>query len=151
MIRRSLVVTLAALLTGCSILGSDVADDVAERRRAWDRLGITDYSFDYIRSCFCGGPVGDTLRILVRGDSVVSVENLGPRGIPIEAPWSSTWVKTIDGLFNELERAIADDADEIDVEFDPQFHYPRQVAIDYMERAIDDEMSFRVTRFQSLR
>ncbi|MEX2282156.1 MAG: DUF6174 domain-containing protein [Gemmatimonadota bacterium] len=145
---RAPAVILAAALTACGVFESGPADDIAERRRAWARLGISDYSFDYVRSCFCGGPAGDTLRIQVRGDSVVSVENLGPRKVEIDEPYYSMWVITIDGLFAELERAVANDADEIDIDFDPQYSFPRHVNIDFIERAIDDEMSFRITRFQ---
>ncbi len=145
-----MVVALAAV-TACGIFESGPEEDLQDHRRAWDRLGISDYSFDYIRSCFCGGPAGDTLRIVVRGDSVVSVENRGPRNVPIDTSVYSGWVVSIDGLFDELELAIARDADRVDIEFDQQFSYPQQVRIDYIKNAIDDEMSFQVTRFQVLR
>jgi hypothetical protein len=145
---RGFAVILAAGLTACGMFESSPEDDVSERRRAWDRLSIRDYSFDYVRSCFCGGHAGDTLRIQVQGDSVVSVQNLGPPQFEIEPPYDSIWVTTIDGLFAELERAIADDADQIDVEFDAQFSFPRRVMIDFIAGAADDEMSFRITRFQ---
>lgn len=145
--QRWIAAVLLAALGGCGILESGPEDDLDEHRRAWDRLGISNYTFDYVRVCFCGGPAGDTLRIVVRGDSVVSVENRGPRAEPIQPSVYSVWVKTIDGLFDELKRAIDEEADQVEVQYDRQFSYPRVVNIDFIEHAIDDEMRFEITRF----
>ena len=144
---RWLAAAFVAVIGGCSILESGPGDDLNEHRRAWSRLGISNYTFDYVRLCFCGGPAGDTLRIVVRGDSVVSVENRGPRAEPIQPSVYTVWVKTIDGLFDELKDAIDEDADQVDVQYDRQFSYPRIANIDFIKRAIDDEMRFEITRF----
>jgi hypothetical protein len=148
-VKRWLVAGLAVLtLAGCNILESGTEADVRDHRRRWDQLSLADYTFDFIRSCFCGGPAGDTIRIVVRGDSIVSATNLSPQNPP--QPLPDSWSVTIDDLFDELQQAIDRDADEFNIEFDPQYHYPRNVTIDYIKNAIDDEMSFKITRFQPL-
>ena len=146
--RRRRPVALALLLAGCNILDSGTEDELEDRRRRWDQLALTDYTFDFIRSCFCGGPAGDTIRLVVRGDTVVSAINLDP--LNSQQPLPQLWRVTIDQLFVELQQAIDRDADELDIEFDPQYHYPRNVSIDFVKRAIDDEMAFKITRFELL-
>ena len=42
---------VALVFTGCSLFSAnDPEDDLKERRQAWLALGITDYSFDFVRS-----------------------------------------------------------------------------------------------------
>jgi hypothetical protein len=135
------------LLAGCTILGpSD--EDLRDQRRRWVRLGISDYTYDFVRSCFCGGPHG-TLRILVRDNAVVSVTEV-ETGAPAQN-LPANWVGTIDDVFAELQREYDREAHEIAVEFDDAYHFPSRVQIDRIRNAVDDELGLRLSNFQPLR
>jgi len=141
---------LSALLSGCGLFnGSDPEDDLKERRQAWLALGINDYSFDFVRSCFCGGPAGRTLRIVVRSKQIVSVTDVQTGGPPPFTPMA--WAVTIDDFFVELQREINRGVDKIDFTFDPTFHFPTRVAIDRVKNAIDDEQAMSLSNFVSQR
>ena len=142
---KKLFLLLTLALSACSsLLGNDALDDLKDRQQKWTSLGITSYTFDYARSCFCGGPFGP-VRIVVRNGQIVSATELQPTQ-PAQ-PLPPNWAKTIDQLFAELIRT-AEDAHELRLTFDTQFHFPAEVSADPIKNAIDDEFSLRLTNFQ---
>ena len=145
---RRLVLPALFLLSGCNLLGVGDEDDLSDHRRRWVRLRISDYSYDFLRACFCGGPVRP-LRVLVRNNEVVSVTDLETGAPPAFLP--ENWVGTIDDVFAELQREIDREADEIDLDFDDTFHFPARADIDRVRNAIDDELRLQLSNFQPLR
>jgi hypothetical protein len=121
------------LLAACNspLFGSGQEDDLREQRRNWVRLGISDYSYDFQRACFCGGP----LRPL--------------RQAPPFLP--ANWAGTINDVFTELQRLFDQGADEINLDFDDDFHFPSRAEIDRVRNAIDDELTLHLSNFQPLR
>ncbi len=57
---------------------------------------------------------------------------------------------TIADLFDEIQAAIDSEAFVLDATYDTVNGYPTSVSIDFIENAVDDEMSFVVTAFQPL-
>jgi len=144
------IAALPVLLAGCRLVnGDDPEDDLQDRRQAWLALGIRDYTYDFVRSCFCGGPAGRALRIVVRANQIVSVTDVQTGGPPQFTP--PAWAVTIDDLFVELQREINRGVDKIDFTFDATFHFPTRVSIDRIKNAIDDEQEMTLSNFVSLR
>ena len=54
---------------------------------------------------------------------------------------------TIDSLFDVIQDAIADEADQLTVSYNSEFGYPTNVEIDRMINAIDDEYTFTASAY----
>ena len=54
---------------------------------------------------------------------------------------------TINRLFDVIQNAIDDEADQITVSYDSEFGYPTNIEIDRNINAIDDEYVLTATRF----
>ena len=134
------------LLTGCAIFGEDDdPSEVAQQRRQWERLGIDAYEYDLTIFCFC--PHVDPVRVQVRADTVFSVI-LVETGAPVEEPFRA---RTIDELFDVIEDAVAQKADQLDVEYDEAFGYPSRIYVDYRITIADEEMTFVAENLRPLR
>ena len=140
---------LLLLAAGCTSSPGDSGDeDLRAARRRWVQLGISDYTFDFTRSCFCGGPVRP-LRVVVHDDSVLSVIDPSTNAPPAFMP--ANWVGTIDDVFAELQREYDRDARILELTFDPQYHYPTRAQVDRIPAAIDDEFALQLSNFRALR
>ena len=114
-----------------------IADGSAQRkldqaRRRWRRAGIHNYRFELNRICFCvpGGPVV----VFVRNDR------------PVNAPATLRDVATVRRLHRRVQRAIDSNVPHLSVRYDRR-GVPRGISIDNIERAIDDEVAYRVGEF----
>ena len=56
---------------------------------------------------------------------------------------------SIDKVFNYVSEALRD-ADNVSVEYDPEYGFPRNISIDWIERAVDDEMYIALSNFELL-
>eukprot|EP01024_Parvocaulis_polyphysoides_P005609 TRINITY_DN11404_c0_g4_i1.p1 TRINITY_DN11404_c0_g4~~TRINITY_DN11404_c0_g4_i1.p1 ORF type:complete len:238 (-),score=39.81 TRINITY_DN11404_c0_g4_i1:520-1233(-) len=100
-------------------------------------LGLTHYSYDIQRSCFCF-PEGYT--------ELASVSVCGgSQTEPEYYPDHNTMIK----VFDYLCEAIME-ADSVDVTYDNTYHFPTSIFVDYIQQAIDDENSYSITNFQVL-
>jgi hypothetical protein len=113
-------------------------------QQQWEDLGIRDYQFQYLVSCFCGFNGPNPARITVRDGAVTKVEPAGG-GAPV--PGSLDKWPTIDSLFVVIARANAMNPHVLDVEYDDTYHYPRKIDIDYRELTADDEIRYGVDKF----
>ena len=140
---RSLLPAAALLLVlpSCAILDDFEEDDEArEHRRVWLRHDIDAYTFDFQRSCFCleGATRGVTIR--VEDGAIVEVTDRRT-GEPVpQDEWH--YFRTVDELFEVVLDAVDREADDIDVEYDREYAFPRRISIDYIENAVDDEVVF---------
>ena len=57
---------------------------------------------------------------------------------------------TIDELFDFVEQAIDEDADELIVAYDQEFFFPTLISIDWIKMAIDDEISHTASNLTSV-
>ena len=148
---------LALLLSSCSLLNEgDELEDLRANQRLWQQHHAADYQFDLTKGCFCG-PGLYPARIVVRADTVNAV--LDPAtGAPLTPPESEEPAlelypdeyATIDGLFGVIERAIEQKAYQLDVTYDPERGYPRNIRIEYSKHATDDEFFFEVLRYEAV-
>ena len=64
-------------------------------------------------------------------------------------PENRRYFPTIDGLFDVVETVLKDGADDLEVRWHEDLGYPKTINIDYIQNAIDDEVSFSVLRFEA--
>jgi len=140
--RRPAMLALLALLL---VAGPAEADRAAERakleraRTAWRAHGVRDYSFRLTVSCYCpdaGTPV------------IVTVRDGRVRG----AGRFAKTLGTIPRQFTRISGALnARGAGESVVRYDRFRGYPRSARLNPAKRVIDEEISWTVDRFRSLR
>jgi hypothetical protein len=116
---------------------------LADARQRWRRTRPEAYRYQLVVGCFCALPP-QPVTIEVRGDAVLSA--VDAQGAPVRAPMASTY-GTIDDLFEVIARAIAADAVQVDVSYDPTRGYPTSIAIDGSTRVADDEVGYTVSGF----
>ena len=133
---RYIPLTAALLLAAC---GGDSttapANHLGEQRALWASQGLTDYTFDVVRICYCQF-VSD-VRVTVKDGVITGVTELAS-----EVARDPETFRTIDGLFDLVQDAYDRDAHEVQVEFDPSRGYPTRIWIDYVLMMTDEEMGF---------
>ena len=112
-----------------------VAAELAAARERWLAAGITDYVLTWSPSCFC--PMA-TFTDTVNGGTVVAHEVEG------EVFWETEGT-TMEALFDEIERALADDPFRIDAEFDATTGAVVSYFVDLDEMIADEEHGVVVT------
>jgi hypothetical protein len=138
------VLALAAAACGNPL---SPTEDLEDARRTWSRQGLTSYRFNVSQLCFCGPDVRGVFHVVVERGSVTSVTD-AETGAP-RTPHPAVPL-TVEALFDKVEEAIERDADEIDVRYDPMLGYPQEIAIDFIENAIDDEVTYVVSDLMPL-
>ena len=133
---RYIPLTAALLLAAC---GGDSttapANHLGEQRALWASQGLTDYTFDVVRICYCQF-VAD-VRVTVKDGVITGVTELAS-----EVARDPETFRTIDGLFDLVQDAYDRDAHEVQVEFDPSRGYPTRIWIDYVLMLANEEMGF---------
>ncbi len=138
------LLTLLTAVVGCELLGhnSNRDSDLAVNRRIWNAGNTGNYSFTLLRGCFCAysGPFD----ITVLDNHIVDVRRTQPYE-PATVPTEDyPYFQTIDDLFDILESAYRTGADHVDVDYSSRGN-PSLISIDYIENAVDDEVSYTVS------
>ena len=128
---------------------------IKDNRTEWEAVNTGDYEYLFNSSCMCVQSAFTPARIIVRADTIHRIEDPTSGDLLVNT-WNSTIVQethknyfyTIDGLYDYLEESGR--PHEREVEFDPTFHFPSIIGIDYIKNAVDDEIYFTVTEFQFL-
>jgi hypothetical protein len=145
--KQLLVVLVLTSGAACGDLGVDIRTltELEKAEARWENgpfgSGVP-YVYTVQRMCFCPiewiGPVrvvvgsgGVTRTYVDSGDPVTeSVEDAFP---------------TVEGLFDILREAYAEEADDVGVTYDATLGYPIEFGIDYDEMTADEELGMRVT------
>ena len=117
------------------------ASGLAAARELWESQGLTSYTFEFERRCFC---VPAHYQVTVTDGVVTGAEPLSPESPATPDPP----LETIDGLFDELERAEAEATGPVEVTYDPVNGVPTDAFIDWMLDAIDDENGWTIANLQ---
>jgi hypothetical protein len=110
-------------------------------QQRWTDLGPVSYRMTLTSSC------GERMGLGVFRVTVT------PRGIEVQPVdrWSDdTAVQTVPDLFDFITQASDNGAEVVDVDYDVELGYPKQIDVDYMVDAIDDEACYRVSDFEPL-
>jgi hypothetical protein len=149
--RRATTLLLVAALTGCELItGPADLEQLDQAWARWEAQGYNTYSYEVVQSCFCARPVaGHRIVVVVRDGAVISA-SLADTG---ELLPPSTWhlIPTVDALFLTVSDAIHDGADDLEVRYDAGLGYPRLIAIDWLEDAVDDEVTISADGLRPLR
>ena len=147
-------IALTALLagvTGCSITGTSARTDeeleLARNRQRWASSNTHDYEFEFRRSCFCPPDVTEQVRIVVRGDAIVSVVRTRD-GQPASTTFA-VWPR-VDELFADVQQLLEQQPERLDVTYDATLGYPRSIVVDVMLMSVDDEYSLTAGNLRRL-
>jgi hypothetical protein len=76
---------------------------------------------------------------------VVSVDGQPVQAVEVERSGNDDNIPTIEGLFEEIQRAIESNAFRVDVQYDAELGYPLSIYIDYEEFIADEELIISAT------
>ena len=145
--RFAAVVALAALLCAggaCELVDPEdpERDALESARNRWDANGPASYRTTQMHVCFCGeevrGPV--TIRVAASGTTRTYVSD----GRAVPASYEQ-FFPTIAQLFDEIERALDEDAHDVQATYDARTGAPLEVFIDWEERTADEEQGWNLT------
>lgn len=138
-----------AIFNSCVDNATGIEDDLLETNYLkWKSLGINDYSMVQTQLCFCiyGGVKAI---IQVRNNQIISVQDsAGVREIK-EEYWQ--YYKTIDKLFETINRSVGNKPNSITIEYDNEYGYPKNFFIDPIKLAADDEFGYATSSFKPLK
>ena len=129
--------------------------DLKVEKAKWEALNATKYAFDYDASCFCAGLEHFPARFVVENNvikEILDIDTGQPKTYDNGTLVSDSLpplAKTIDGLFEVLEETRGD-AFEFNVTFDDDRGFPKDMFIDLIRNAVDDESFYGATNFEQL-
>ena len=117
----------------------------------WNQARLGDYTYEYNVLCECPDNLGQPVMITVSGgviESVVYAESgeLVQSGDPPVVVGLPRY-HNIESLFEVIQDAIDNEADQLTVSYDSEFGYPMNIEIDYMINSIDDEYILTTNAF----
>ena len=115
----------------------------------WQQARLGDYTYEYNVLCECSDNFGQPIKVTVTNgeiESVVYAESGDPPVVVLTHRGAPRY-HTIDRLFDMIQDAINDEADQITVSYDSEFGYPTNIEIDSNVNATDDEYTLNATRF----
>jgi hypothetical protein len=144
-----MLAVMVLILAACS---AAAPSEYEQNLKKWEEAQISHYRYQLFIGCFCPFVEDMPLTIEVKNGDVVSIARADGTFVnPADAPYESyTVYATIDRVFLELEAALAGEADEVIVAYDPLYGFPASIAIDRIKEAIDDELSVQVSGFEVL-
>ena len=142
LILTALAVT-ALLIAGCAAATNSLDDN----RQKWQQQDIDDYDFTIQVLCFCLDDVTRPVRIEVRGGIVQSMVYADDSTAVTNDYFDD--INTIEKLFQVIDDAIEDDADELIIDYDLGFGFPKKIDIDFLLNAVDDEITYTISGFTS--
>ncbi len=141
-------VVALALLTAC---GAQTSVDAAQptstqqRHQYWSSLS-QNYEISFRQQCFCLPDYLRPMRIVVHQGEITAAtfedDNSTVPSLIVND------LQTVSEMFQSILQAESIPAENIRVEFDQQFHYPRTVQIDYDFRLSDDEVHWQFSRLE---
>lgn len=145
---RALLVIGLVLSAGCGIFepASDEEEQLENALAGWKRLGITAYSYVYVRTCECPPEWQRPVLIVVRDGEVTEAKDFATG-----AARQADRMPTIDDLFTMIRKALDENADVVRIEYDREFHYPSDMLIDADRSVADDEQVMQASALNQLK
>ena len=116
------------------------------QRALWEAQAITSYEMIQRVGCFCPPP--HHVQLTVEDGQIVSGVDFDTRE-PIPSN-QLTLFRSVDELFELIDRAEALPAATLNVNFEQTKGYPTVVSIDYILEVADDEISYSVTYLEPI-
>lgn len=132
---RLIILIIPFLTVSCSQGNNDKSP-----REKWDDQGIANYAFEVQVGCFCGIAGWTPAQVTVVNENVVSAKRLSDdESVPANILGA---IPSVETLFETIGSAREQDAHSVEVDYHPSLGYPTSIAIDYIENAVDDEISY---------
>ncbi len=149
---RTIAIMLLALgaggMGGCATGTGPNLEGLERARARWAAQGVDSYEVDVRRLCFCAFDVTRAVRVHVANGHATARTYIDTGEPVVQDP---ELFPDIPGLFDLIEEAIDQDAHSIEVDYDSDLGYPLSISIDYLEHAVDEELTMIVDRFHPLR
>jgi hypothetical protein len=138
---RAFLLLVVVPLLGCSALGLDPAaaneSELQRAQRLWSLQEMDSYRYTYGSSCGMCVAIGPAV-VEVRDGTVTSARNVGESD-PLPMTEAAA-IPTVPDLFALIARALAEEADALEVTYHPALGYPVTVAVDWHFGLADDEV-----------
>jgi hypothetical protein len=156
--KKLLLLILTIVLSACSTIAnaSEPKSAVEQARDKWQSANISHYRFNLFISCFCVFNEDMPLIIEVKDGEVVSMEFQSGKEIDPALLELFQRYETIDKLFAGIENSFQVEgtdqgpADKVTVTYDETYGFPKELTIDFIEQAVDDELYLTVSEFEVL-
>jgi hypothetical protein len=149
--KKITVLFLVLILTACAP-SAETGTELSRNQQKWQDANVNHYSMQLSVTCFC--PVAGVMPMTVeiQDGEVVSLVDVNGDAISGTDPLNDLIQKyvTIDRIFAELASASVQEAERLEVAYDPTYGFPTEVTIDFVEQVADDELYLSVTGFEPL-
>ena len=146
--KKLILILLAFILVACSAGGSELS----RNQQKWEDANITHYRFELNISCFCAFRDQMPLSVEVKDGQIVHMASADGTLVLDTDPNYEFFAPhaTIDLLFAEINAAIKDGAESVNVTYDATYGFPAEVAIDISQQIADEEMYYSISGFEAL-
>lgn len=142
----TLLMTVAAASGACTDSPND--HGLATARAQWTSHAPATYTVVSARGCECPTEVTRPTEITVTSNQITSAVYVDDR-TPVAEQFRSL-LRTVDGVFDDIQSAIDRHADAIDLRFDPDKGYPTLVFVDYSRGIADEELSIQLSNLTAV-
>ncbi len=142
--RKLTLLFITLVLSACSMGKSEIQ----RNQQKWLAAGISHYRYNLFVGCFC--TASEPMVVEVQDDQVVSLEYQSGKEMDASSRDLFEKYATIDRIFSELTTNINGKADEFTVTYDPTYGFPTKVNVDFIKKALDDELTLTVSNFEKL-
>jgi hypothetical protein len=145
---KAAILMALVLVGGCGLFepDSDEKQQLEDALAGWKRLGITEYTYVYSRTCECPPAWQQPTRVKVRNGEVVEATEVASG-----AARAIDRMPTIDDLFEMIRTAFEESAEVIRIDYDSKQYFPVDMLIDDDVQTVDDELIMRASALVPLR
>jgi uncharacterized protein DUF6174 len=150
--KKPLLIFLAIVLSACSAF--QPKSDLDRAQDKWQDASISHYRFNLSVGCFCVYRGEMPLTVEVKDGQIVSIEHQD--GSPVDSANLEYFQRyaTVEKIFAEIGNGFKGEAekeaDKVSVEYDETYGFPKQVSVDFIEQAVDDELGLTIDKFEAL-
>jgi hypothetical protein len=141
---------LVAVVSGLACdAQNEIKESLNRHRQQWASQEISSYRYQLRVNCFCPPEITDPVIVEVRDGATISV-SYAATGRPAESRYFEKY-DSVDELFLVIDDALGRRAAEISVTYDEKLSLPTRIYIDFVKQAIDDEIAYDVSEFETLK
>ena len=136
---------LASALAAAGCPPDSALGEFHRHRQEWRAKRPPAYEFTYRYGCFCSWAF-TPWRIAVRDGHVVRAVPL--RWVDSAGRYAPPAQPTLDTVFAWADEAFIKGAEHVQISYDPDWHFPNVIRIDWSTRMADDESHITVSEFR---
>ncbi len=145
-ISRCLILTLVTLGAACAQSPED--SQLASARKRWSDHPVATYSFTWQQGCECLFDMRRPIQITAAAGQIQSAVFVDDgRAVDEQV---RRYLTTIEGVFDKIQAALDQNADQVTVAYDPTLGYPTSVFLDYSMQVADEEFALQISDFTAV-